>query len=234
MMPSPYTAQMSLDDSREMVRRLGVPLRRDRHRAGDEHLRCHRWSRCLPICRPTAWPDTTPENIQARIRGMMLMALSNRTGCHRPDHRQQERDGGRLRHALRRHGRRFRGHQGCVQDLRLSPGPLSQYARSDVIPENIITRPPSAELKPGQTDQDTLPPYEVLDAIIEAYMERDHQPARNRRRSVTARPTCGAWSACSRRNEYKRRQSPVGIRVSRRGFGKDWRYPITSRYSDEW
>jgi len=104
---------------------------------------------------------------------------------------------------------------------------------SDVIPRNIITRPPSAELKPGQTDQDTLPPYEVLDAIIEAYMERDESP-----RQIIAggigeadvRKVVGML----KKNEYKRRQAPVGIRVTQRGFGKDWRYPITSAYADEW
>jgi NAD+ synthase/NAD+ synthase (glutamine-hydrolysing) len=112
---------------------------------------------------------------------------------------------------------------------------LARYRNgiSPVIPENIIVRPPSAELKPNQTDQDSLPPYEVLDAIIEAYMERDLSggeivalglPERDVRRVV----------AMLKRNEYKRRQSPVGIRVTRRGFGKDWRYPITSLYSDEW
>jgi NAD+ synthase/NAD+ synthase (glutamine-hydrolysing) len=100
-----------------------------------------------------------------------------------------------------------------------------------VIPERIITRPPSAELKPDQTDQDSLPPYEILDAIIEAYMERDLSP-----RQIVAR---GFPEADVRRvvgllkiSEYKRRQSPVGIRITQRGFGKDWRYPITNRYRD--
>jgi NAD+ synthase (glutamine-hydrolysing) len=112
---------------------------------------------------------------------------------------------------------------------------LSEYRNtlSDAIPRNIITRAPSAELKPGQTDQDTLPPYAVLDAIIEAYMERDESP----RQIIAAghdeadvRKVVGML----KKNEYKRRQSPVGIRVTQRGFGKDWRYPITSAYADEW
>ena len=99
------------------------------------------------------------------------------------------------------------------------------------IPERIITRPPSAELRPDQTDQDSLPPYEVLDAIVEAYMENDLSP-----REIIAK---GYSEADVRRvvrllriSEYKRRQSPVGIRVTHRGFGKDWRYPITNRYRD--
>jgi len=103
--------------------------------------------------------------------------------------------------------------------------------RSAVIPELIISRPPSAELKPGQTDQDSLPAYEVLDAIVAAYMEKDISP-----REIIA---SGYAEADVRRvvhllkiSEYKRRQAPIGIRVTQRGFGKDWRYPITNRYRD--
>jgi NAD+ synthase/NAD+ synthase (glutamine-hydrolysing) len=103
---------------------------------------------------------------------------------------------------------------------------------SPVIPENIIVRPPSAELKPDQTDQDSLPPYEVLDAIVRAYMEEDRSP-----REIIAG---GLPEDAVRRvvrllriAEYKRRQAPVGIRITPRGFGKDWRYPITNRYHDE-
>jgi NAD+ synthase/NAD+ synthase (glutamine-hydrolysing) len=104
---------------------------------------------------------------------------------------------------------------------------------SPVIPVNIIVRPPSAELKPDQTDQDSLPPYDTLDAIIEAYMERDESP-----REIIARgfleTDVRRVVGMLKRNEYKRRQAPVGIRVTRRGFGRDWRYPITSRYQDEY
>ena len=104
---------------------------------------------------------------------------------------------------------------------------------SDVIPENIITRAPSAELKPGQTDQDSLPPYAVLDAIIEAYMERDQSP---REIIASGMPEADVKRVVNllKKNEYKRRQAPPGVRVSRRAFGKDWRYPITSQYPDEW
>ena len=101
-----------------------------------------------------------------------------------------------------------------------------------MIPERIITRPPSAELKPGQTDQDRLPPYEVLDAIIEAYMEQDRSP-----REIIAARLCRSRRAprgppAASISEYKRRQAPVGIRITPRGFGKDWRYPITNRYRE--
>jgi NAD+ synthetase len=111
---------------------------------------------------------------------------------------------------------------------------LARYrnALSHVIPDRIIERAPSAELRDNQTDQDALPPYEVLDAIIERYMEQGESvdeivaagfdPA-------TVRKVIGLI----RRNEYKRRQAPVGIRVTHRGFGRDWRYPITNRFREE-
>ncbi len=101
-----------------------------------------------------------------------------------------------------------------------------------MIPERIITRPPSAELRPDQTDQDSLPPYDVLDGIIERYMEQgaslqdlvaEGYPAADVNRVVRL----------IRINEYKRRQAPVGIRVTHRGFGRDWRYPITNRFREE-
>jgi len=112
---------------------------------------------------------------------------------------------------------------------------LARYRNgvAPVIPESTLARPPTAELKPGQTDQDTLPPYEVLDAIIEAYMERDESPREIVARGYTATDVRRVVTML-KRSEYKRRQAPVGIRVTRRGFGKDWRYPITSRYADEW
>jgi NH3-dependent NAD+ synthetase len=112
---------------------------------------------------------------------------------------------------------------------------LSHYRNtvSDIIPSNIITRAPSAELKPGQTDQDSLPPYAELDAIIEAYMERDESPRQMIARGFDATNVAKVVGML-KRNEYKRRQAPVGVRITQRGFGKDWRYPITSRYQDEY
>ena len=98
-----------------------------------------------------------------------------------------------------------------------------------VIPERILTRAPSAELRPNQTDQDSLPPYDVLDAILALYMEDD--------RSVDdivaagyARTTVERVTRLIKTNEYKRRQAPVGIRITHRAFGRDWRYPITSKF----
>jgi NAD+ synthetase len=231
MMPSPWTAQMSLDDSREMVQRLGVQY--------DEIPIAAAMDQFAVLLAPTfaslgpkpAW-DTTDENLQARIRGMLLMALSNRTG------RIVLTTGNKSEMAV--------GYATLYGDMAGGFAVIKDVAKtfvydlarwrngiSEVIPQNITTRPPSAELKPGQTDQDTLPPYEVLDAIIEAYMERDESP-----RQIIARGYAEAdvrrVVGMLKKNEYKRRQAPVGIRVTQRGFGKDWRYPITSGYSDEY
>ena len=231
MMPSPYTAQMSLDDSRALVAALGV-----RYDEIPIEAAMNTYAAMLqPLFADlpaTAWADTTPENIQARIRGMVLMALSNRTGSI------VLTTGNKSEMAVgyaTLYGDMAGGFAVIKDVFKTFVYRLSRYRNtlSAVIPENIITRAPSAELKPGQTDQDSLPSYEVLDAIIEGYMEHDRSP-----RSIIASgfPEADVRRVVSllKRNEYKRRQSPVGIRISQRGFGKDWRYPITSRYPDEW
>ncbi len=105
------------------------------------------------------------------------------------------------------------------------------YGQRDVIPQRIITRPPSAELRPNQLDQDSLPPYEILDAIMQRYMEEDESAA-----DIIAAGYSEAdvkrVARLIKNSEYKRRQAPVGIRVTHRAFGRDWRYPITNRFSD--
>jgi NAD+ synthase (glutamine-hydrolysing) len=110
---------------------------------------------------------------------------------------------------------------------------LSNYRNtlSEVIPQRIITRPPSAELKPDQTDQDALPPYDVLDGIMQMYMEENRSVAEIMAAGYS-RDAINRVVGLIRTSEYKRRQAPVGIRVTRRGFGRDWRYPITSKYRD--
>ncbi len=231
MMPSPWTAQMSLADSREMIRRLGVQY--------DEIPIAGAMEQFAVLLAPTFaqlgpkpdW-DTTDENLQARIRGMLLMALSNRTG------RIVLTTGNKSEMAVgyaTLYGDMAGGFAVIKDVFKTFVYRLARWRNtlSEVIPDNIITRAPSAELKPGQTDQDSLPPYEVLDAIIEAYMERDQSP-----REIIAQgwPEADVRRVVNllKKNEYKRRQAPPGVRVSRRAFGKDWRYPITSRYPDEW
>ena len=226
MMPSPYTAQMSLDDSREMVRRLAVRY--------DEIAIAPAMQTYATMLDPlfAGLPaDTTEENIQARIRGNLLMALSNKTGSL------VLTTGNKSEMAVgycTLYGDMAGGFAVIKDVYKTLVYRLSRYRNtlSPVIPENIIVRPPSAELKPGQVDQDSLPEYEVLDAIVRAYMEEDRSP----REMIAA----GLPETAVRRvvrllhiAEYKRRQAPVGIRITPRGFGKDWRYPITNCYTDE-
>ena len=227
MMPSPYTAQMSLDDSREMVRWLGVRY--------DEIAIEPAMKTFADMLAPqfAGLPeDTTEENLQSRIRGMLLMALSNKTGAIvlTTGNKSEMATGYATLYGD------MAGGFAVIKDLyktfvyRLCAWRNAQPG-GPVIPENILTRPPSAELKPDQCDQDSLPPYEVLDAIIAAYMEEDLSPS-----EIIARgyPEADVLRTVGmlRRNEYKRRQAPPGVRVTQRGFGKDWRYPITSRYRD--
>lgn len=229
MMPSPYTAQMSLDDSREMIRQLGCSY--------DEIAIAPAMDTYTAMLDPlfAGLPaDTTEENIQARIRGNILMALSNKTG------KLVLTTGNKSEMAVgycTLYGDMAGGFAVIKDVYKTLVYRLSRYRNTlcqgaPVIPENIIVRPPSAELKPDQKDQDSLPEYEVLDAIVQAYMEEDRSP-----REIIA---AGLPEADVRRvvrllriAEYKRRQAPVGIRITPRGFGKDWRYPITNRYVDE-
>ncbi|PLK48550.1 NAD+ synthase [Uliginosibacterium sp. TH139] len=226
MMPSPYTAQMSLDDSREMVKLLGV-----RYDELAIQPAMDTFETMLTPLFEGRGADTTEENLQARIRGMSLMALSNKFGSI------VLTTGNKSEMAVgyaTLYGDMAGGFAVIKDILKTFIYRLCEYRNSisRVIPENILTRAPSAELKPDQKDQDSLPPYEVLDAIIEAYMERNESP-----RDIIAagysehdvRRVIGML----RRNEYKRRQAPVGIRVTQRGFGRDWRCPITNRYADE-
>lgn len=227
MLQSPYTAQMSLDDSRDMVRRLGVrydeiPIT-PAMQVFDDMLAAQFAG--LPV-------DATEENLQSRIRGTIMMALSNKTGAIvlTTGNKSEMATGYATLYGD------MAGGFAVLRDVyKMQVFALARWRnrQGEVIPPNIISRPPSAELRPDQTDQDSLPPYPVLDAIIEAYMERDESPREMIARGLPAdevRRTVGML----KRNEYKRRQAPVGIRVSRRGFGRDWRYPITSRYRDEY
>ena len=226
MMPSPYTAQMSLDDSRAMVAALGV---RYDEIAIEPAMRTY--ATMLDSLFTGLPDDTTEENIQARIRGNLLMALSNKTGAL------VLTTGNKSEMAVgycTLYGDMAGGFAVIKDVYKTLVYRLSRYRNtlSPVIPENIIVRPPSAELKLDQTDQDSLPPYDILDAIVRAYMEEDRSP-----REIIA---AGLPEEAVRRvvrllriAEYKRRQAPVGIRITPRGFGKDWRYPITNRYQDE-
>ncbi len=178
--------------------------------------------------------DATEENLQARIRGTLLMALSNKFGglVLTTGNKSEMATGyctlygdmaggfAVIKDVVKTRIFRLARWRNASDPYRTGASP---------IPVRIITRPPSAELRADQTDQDSLPAYEVLDAIIERYMENDQSPA-----SIVADGFAQAdvdqVVRLIRINEYKRHQSPVGIRVTHRNFGKDWRYPITSSY----
>ena len=229
MMPSPYTADISWIDAREMAERMKVQYDEisiiPEFEAFKASLADHFKGRA---------EDTTEENIQARIRGTLLMALSNKFGS--------------IVLTTGNKSEMATGYCTLYGDMAGGFAVIKDLAKTTVfrlahwrnandpygtgaapIPERIITRPPSAELKADQTDQDSLPPYDVLDAILERYMENDE--------SIEGIIVAGFDRAVVERvtrlikiNEYKRRQAPVGIRVTHRSFGKDWRYPITSKF----
>ncbi|GAB4120837.1 MAG: NAD+ synthase [Sideroxydans sp.] len=226
MMPSPYTAQISLEDAREMAQRLGVRY--------DELNIQPAFEALLDTLAPqfAGLPtDTTEENLQARIRGTLLMALSNKTGALvlTTGNKSEMTTG-----YCTLYGDMAGGFAVLKDVSKTWVYRLARYRNGlgRVIPERIITRPPSAELKPDQTDQDSLPPYDVLDAIMSCYVEKN-MSVQDMLQAGYAEADVRQVVRLVRINEYKRRQSPVGIRITDRSFGKDWRYPITARYRDE-
>jgi len=229
MMPSPYTADISWIDARDMARRLGVQYDEISIVPEFEAFKASLAQEFhgLP-------EDTTEENIQARIRGTLLMALSNKSG--------------RIVLTTGNKSEMATGYCTLYGDMAGGFAVIKDLAKTTVfrlarwrnahdthgsganpIPERIITRPPSAELRPDQTDQDSLPEYDVLDAIIERYMENDQGIEEIVAQGYT-RADVEKVTRLIKLNEYKRRQAPVGIRVTHRSFGKDWRYPITNKF----
>jgi NAD+ synthase (glutamine-hydrolysing) len=229
MMPSPYTADISWIDARDMAARLGVRYDEIGIAPQFEAFKASLASEFAGLPE-----DTTEENLQARIRGTLLMALSNKFGS--------------IVLTTGNKSEMATGYCTLYGDMAGGFAVIKDVAKTMVfklarwrnahdpygtganpIPERIIVRPPSAELRPDQKDQDSLPEYPVLDAIIERYMENDQSPD-----SIVAagfdRADVDKVVRLIRINEYKRRQAPVGIRVTHRSFGKDWRYPITSKY----
>ena len=223
MMPSRYTADMSRDDAAQQAHALGV-----------------RYS-VIPIegmfaatlaaldtefaGRPV---DATEENIQSRCRMLILMGISNKTG------KMLLTTGNKSEMAVgyaTLYGDMAGGFAPIKDCSKLIVYRLSAYRNSlsEVIPQRVIDRPPSAELRPDQKDSDSLPPYEILDPILESFIEDDLAVDEIVARGFD-RATVGRVLDLVKRNEYKRRQAPPGVRISRRAFGRDWRYPITSGY----
>ncbi len=223
MMPSQYTAGMSREDACAQADALAV-----RYVEIAIKPLFDAFEQTLANEFKGLKEDTTEENLQSRIRGVLLMAMSNKTGAIvlTTGNKSEMGTGYATLYGD------MAGGFAVLKDInKLMVYRLSNYRNSlsPVIPQRVIERPPSAELRPDQKDQDSLPPYDVLDAIIEAYVEKDQSP-----RDIIARGYARAdverVVKLIRISEYKRRQSPVGIRITQRGFGKDWRYPITNKF----
>jgi len=223
MMPSRYTAQMSIEDAREMAKLHGTHYTEIRIQPLVDAFE----TGLAPIFEGIE-PDKTEENIQSRIRGTLLMAMSNKLGAIvvTAGNKSEMATGYATLYGDMAGG--FAVIKDIVKTLvyRIANWRNTQ---SQVIPQRVIDRAPSAELAEGQVDQDSLPPYEVVDAVVERYMERDlsaEQIATAGFDLATVREVVRMIQA----NEYKRRQAPAGVRITPRSFGKDWRYPITSRF----
>ena len=228
MMPSPYTADISWIDARDMAERLGV-----RYDEISISPMFDAFRQSLATEFAGLQEDTTEENIQARIRGTLLMALSNKFGSIvlTTGNKSEMATGYCTLYGD------MAGGFAVIKDVaktlvyRLCHWKNAQAngGLGEVIPLRILTRAPSAELRPDQKDQDSLPEYAVLDEVVERYMENDQGideiVAAGFERADVERVT-----RLIKINEYKRRQAPVGIRITHRAFGRDWRYPITSKF----
>lgn len=222
-MPSPYTSRESLDTAEQLARTLGIKIQTVP--IGDL-MKSYEAALAPSFAGRAA--DTTEENLQARIRGNALMALSNKFGwLVLTTGNKSETSVG----YSTLYGDTAGGFALLKDVYKTQVYALSRWrnAQSPAIPELTLTRAPSAELKPDQTDQDSLPPYDILDAILREYVEEDRSPAEIAR--------MGHDEALVRKvarmvdmAEYKRRQSPPGIKISPRAFGKDRRLPITNRW----
>ena len=225
LMPSRYTAAMSVEDAQEMADKLGVSC----HTVSIEKPFSAFSEILSPLFRNLP-VDTTEENIQARCRGLLLMAVSNKTG------KLVLTTGNKSEMAV--------GYATLYGDMAGGFAPLKDVPKTlvyklsrwrnragEIIPQRIIDRPPTAELRFDQKDEDSLPGYDVLDPILEKYIELDQNPGE----IIDAgydRDTVYQVIRLVDKNEYKRRQAAPGVRITERAFGRDRRYPITSRYRE--
>jgi NAD+ synthase len=224
MMPSPYTSQESIDDAAECANLLGI-----KHGSVSIKPAMEAFETMLKTANQN---DTgiTAENIQARARGMFLMALSNSTGYMvLSTGNKSEMSVG----YATLYGDMCGGYNVLKDVYKMTVFELCKWRnqKSRVIPERIITKPPSAELRPNQKDEDSLPPYAVLDdilySIVEQEMNLDEIVARGHAPETVNR----VWKMLDRA-EYKRRQACPGVKISRKAFGRDRRYPITNKFTD--
>ncbi len=223
LMPSRYTQDMSNEDAVLEAEALGIKY----HIVPIEPA-VNAFAKMLSPIFADSKKDTTEENIQARSRGVLLMALSNKQGkLLLTTGNKSEMSVG----YATLYGDMAGGFAPIKDVPKLLVYKLAEYRNtmSPVIPSRVINRPPSAELAPDQVDEDSLPPYAVLDRILEMYIEQDMDVLAIIAQGYTQADVARAISLVDR-NEYKRRQSPPGVRISSRAFGRDRRYPIASGY----
>ncbi|MEM6484169.1 MAG: NAD+ synthase [Pseudomonadota bacterium] len=221
MMPFRYTSKMSIEDAAEQCRTLGV-----RHGVISIEAIYQSFLTALTDEFSGLAADTTEENLQARCRGVLLMSISNKKGS-------LVLTTGNKSELAVGYSTLYGDMAGGFDVLKDVPKTvvyaLSEHRnrRGPCIPERVISRPPSAELAPDQKDEDSLPPYDILDQILELYIEQDYSAE-----AIIAQGIDRSYVERAVRlvdlNEYKRRQAPIGVRISQRGFGRDRRYPITS------
>jgi len=226
-MPSPFSSLGTRGDAARLAKNLGIDMLRVPITGV---LKAYK--RALAAAFKGLKEDVTEENLQARIRGNYLMALSNKFGwlVLNTGNKSEIAVGYTTLYGDMAGG--FAVIKDCPKTLVYK---LSEHAnaraRRELIPETVFTRPPSAELRPDQTDQDTLPPYAELDAILECYVEGDQGVADIVARGFDAQ-TVKRVIAMVDRNEYKRRQGAIGIKITPRAFGKDWRLPIVNKFRE--
>ena len=228
MMPSRYTATMSLEDAESQARAMDVKYRVIPIEPMVAAFASGLSAEFAGLA--TDATGATEENIQARVRGTLLMAISNKTG------RMLLTTGNKSEMAVgyaTLYGDMAGGFAAIKDVFKTMVYRLAAWrnASAPVIPQRVMDRPPTAELRPGQKDTDSLPPYEVLDPILEHYIERDMAPEQIVAQGFD-RATVERVLRMVDRNEYKRRQAAPGVRITRRAFGRDRRYPITSGYRE--
>ena len=232
MMPSPYTSRDSLEDAEEAAKLMGIRY----DTVAIEPAMKAFGAMLQPIFAGRA-PDTTEENIQARARGILLMGISNKFGS------MVLTTGNKSEMAVgyaTLYGDMSGGYSVLKDVYKTDVFRLSRWRNQQrpesalgpagrIIPERIITKPPSAELKPDQKDQDSLPPYDVLDDILYCLIEKEMGIAEITGRGHDASLVQRVWRMLDTA-EYKRRQAPPGVKITRRAFGRDRRYPITNAF----
>lgn len=230
MMPSRYTADISQIDAQQMALNLGVRYEEIAITPLVDAFSTSLANHFPPQSQTAHVGDVTAENIQARVRGVLLMALANKHGSIvlTTSNKSELAVGYCTLYGD------MAGGFAVIKDIpKMMVYRLCEWrnAHAEIIPKRILTRAPSAELRPNQTDQDSLPPYEILDAIVQAYVEKNDSVDEIIAQGYSETDVLRVVRLI-KINEHKRRQSAIGVRITARAFGRDWRYPISAKFSE--